>query len=273
MIDIEWRLLEAGHCLHPEALSRQGASWRACEFPALVALLRHPSFGWMLFDTGYGQAFLDATRHFPESLYRRVTPVVWSPRQAVAAQIQARGIAVNDIRHVLVSHFHGDHVGALCDFPAAQIWCSELAWRDLHGRSRMGALAKGLLPQLAPPEIEPRLRFYERLGVARLPIELAPFGTAHDVFGDGSIYAIDLPGHAIGHFGLCFRAAGRWVFLVADAAWSTRAIDENLPPPRWTTGMLGDTAAYRRTLADLHAMAARRTGVLLVPAHCRGHRP
>ena len=137
MVDLSWRLIEAGYCFHPEASSRLGASWRPCEFPALVALLRHPNRGWILFDTGYGQAFIDATRSFPEVAYRWVTPVRWNERRSVAAQIHSYGINPRDIAHVLVSHFHGDHVGALSDFDAAQIWCGEDAWEDLHTKSRL----------------------------------------------------------------------------------------------------------------------------------------
>jgi glyoxylase-like metal-dependent hydrolase (beta-lactamase superfamily II) len=273
MIDIEWRLFEAGHCVHPEASSRVGAPWRQCEFPALVALLRHPTRGWMLFDTGYGQAFADATRGFPESLYTRVTPVSWDARRSMVAHLHAHGISAADVGHVLVSHFHGDHVGGLADFPAARVWCAYAAWEDLHRRSRLSALSKGLLPALAPRAMEDRLHFYEHAPAVRLPAQLAPFNTAHDVFEDGSIYAVSLPGHAAGHFGLCFRCAGKWVFLVADAAWSSRAIEENMPPPRWATAMLGDTDQYRKTLTGLHQLAARRSGVTLVPAHCRAHRP
>jgi glyoxylase-like metal-dependent hydrolase (beta-lactamase superfamily II) len=273
VIEISWQLFEAGHCVHPEASAREGASWRACEFPALVALLRHPQRGWMLFDTGYGQAFIDATRSLPESLYRRVTPVTWAPERAVAAQLHARGIAARGIEHVLVSHFHGDHVGALSDFDSATIWCGQSGWDELHQRSRLTALSKGLLPALAPRELSNRLRFYEHATEARLPAELAPFTTGHDLFGDGSIRAVKLPGHAVGHFGVCFRSGGKWVFLVADAAWSTRAIEENTPPPRWATALLGDTEAYRRTLSALHELSRRRTGVTLVPAHCRTLRP
>lgn len=273
MMDIAWRLFEAGHCVHPEASSRTGAPWGLCEFPALVALLRHPTRGWMLFDTGYGQAFAEATRGFPESLYTRVTPVTWDPRQSMVAQLHSQGITAGDVSHVLVSHFHGDHVGGLADFPSAQVWCAQSAWEDLHRRSRLSALTKGLLPALAPRAMANRLHFYEHAPAARLPAELAPFSAGFDVFGDDSIYAVSLPGHAVGHFGLCFRSRGQWVFLVADAAWSTRAIAENIPPPRWATAMLGDTEQYRNTLTGLHQLAARRSGVTLVPAHCRTNRP
>lgn len=270
---IEWRLLEAGHCLHPEISTMAGASWRTCEFPALVALLRHPSRGWILFDTGYGQAFADATHRLPEAAYRWIVRVKWSPRQAIAAQIQARGLSPADIGVVLVSHFHGDHVGALMDFPAATVSCSGEAWDDLHGRSRVGALVKGLLPALAPAALSRRMRFFEHAPRVRLPPVLAPFGAGHDVLGDGSIYAVPLPGHAAGHFGVCFEGTRGWVFLVGDAAWSMRAIEENAPPPRWTSHWLGDTEAYRRTLAQLHVLACRRGDVVLVPSHCRSFRP
>lgn len=270
---LQWRLFETGHCLHPEASSRVGASWRACEFPALVALIRHPQEGWILFDTGYGQAFSAATRHLPESLYRRITPVRWNPRQSAIAQLAASGVAPSEVAHVLVSHFHADHVGGLADFPTARIWCSRDGWEDLHGRSRLSALTVGLLPTLAPKSYERRLNFYEHFPEIRLPAALAPFSVAYDLLGDGALYAVPLPGHAVGHFGVCFRAADSWVFLVGDAAWSSRAIQDNTPPPRWATALLGDTAKYRETLAALHALAARRTDVIVVPAHCREFRP
>ena len=270
---LEFQLLEAGYCLHPEISTRIGGSVRKCEFPALVALLHHPRRGWLLFDTGYGQAFVDATRRFPEAMYHWVTPVRWSPQRAVAAQLYSRGISAADISTVLVSHFHGDHVGALADFPAAQIFCARTAWEDLHGHSRIRALTKGLLPTLAPANMVHRLHFFEHTPIARLPPDFAPFNEGYDVFEDGSLYAVSLPGHAEGHFGVCFQTSGGWIFLLGDAAWSMRAILENCPPPRWTTSLLGDTFVYRQTLASLHALAGRRTNVKLIPAHCTSVRP
>jgi glyoxylase-like metal-dependent hydrolase (beta-lactamase superfamily II) len=272
LIPIEWRLFETGFCLHPEASSRAGASWKACEFPAMVALLRHPARGWILFDTGYGQAFIDATRRLPERAYRWVTPVSWTPQQSAVARIHALGIDPADIKSILISHFHGDHVGALGDFPQADPWCAHPAWSDLHARSRLSALAYGLLPALAPLHLQRRLQFYEDQIKVRLPPALAPFDAGFDLFKDGSILAVPLPGHAPGHFGVCFYDGHRWIFLVADAAWSIQAIIDNAPPPRWATYFLGETQTYRRTLAALHALAARDNGVSLLPAHCRSLR-
>lgn len=273
MTELYWQLLEAGHCVHPEASTLRGAPWAVCEFPALVALLRHPERGWILFDTGYGEAFMQATRHWPESLYRSVTPVRYSPHQAAIAQLHRQGIEAASVRTILLSHLHGDHVGGLHDFPHAGLWCGRDAWQDMQARSPLSALSRGLLPGLLATPAARSIRHFEQASSVRLPHELAPFGRGHDVFGDGSLFAVPLPGHAPGHFGVCFRSERRWVFLVGDAAWSVHAIAGNLPPPAWATALLGNTRDYRATLADLHALAARRSGVLLVPAHCRTLRP
>jgi glyoxylase-like metal-dependent hydrolase (beta-lactamase superfamily II) len=273
MTELDWFLLEAGYCLHPEASVQESAPWRVCEFPALVTVMRHPGKGWILFDTGYGEAFLRATRKFPESLYRAVTPVKFSPQQAVIAQLHAKGLQPTDIKMVMVSHFHGDHVGGLVDFAHADVWCSVKALDDLNARSRLSALIKGLLPELVPDQIAKRMHFFETGHEIRLPPDFAPFTSGFELLEDGSLIAIPLPGHAVGHFGVCFKNAGRWIFLVGDAAWSMRAIKENLPPPRWTTALLGDTDTYQQTLAKLNVLATRNSGVTLIPSHCRERRP
>ncbi len=36
MARIEWRMLEVGHCVHPECSAVRGGRWRLCEFPSLV---------------------------------------------------------------------------------------------------------------------------------------------------------------------------------------------------------------------------------------------
>lgn len=272
MIELTWRLMEVGHCVHPEASTREGAPLARCEFPALVALLRHPVRGWILFDTGYGEAFLRATRRLPEALYRCVTPVRLFATETAIAQLHRDGIRAGEINTIVLSHLHGDHIGGLPDFPQAQVCCSHAAWQDMQQRSRLSALRRGLLPDLMPQQ-QDRIGYFEATPLVPLSAELAPFAQGHDLFGDGSLLAVPLPGHAAGHFGACFRSGGRWVFLVGDAAWSTQAIAANSPPPRWATALLGDTRQYRATLSGLHALAARGNGVMLVPAHCRNLRP
>ncbi|MGV6493692.1 MBL fold metallo-hydrolase [Stenotrophomonas rhizophila] len=273
MVTLEWRLYEAGYCTHPERATRQGAPARACEFPALVALLKHPTLGWILFDTGYSEHFLQATAAFPERLYRMVTPVHLSPQASLAVQLRRDGIAPGDIAWIVVSHLHGDHIGGLADFPQARVACSREAWDDLQARTRVGALRIGLLPALLASWKDTPPRWFEAQASVPLPPPLDAFERGIDLFGDASLLLVPLPGHAAGHYGAVFDDGHGPVFLVADASWSSQAIRDNTPPPALVTAWLGSTAVYRDTLARLHALHHAAPEVRLVPSHCPEWRP
>ncbi|BDU19617.1 MBL fold metallo-hydrolase [Dyella sp. GSA-30] len=266
---IEWRIYEAGYCMHPECATRRGAPFKPARYPALAFLLRHPQQGWILFDTGYAQHFIDATRHLPERLYRAVTPVHLEPQQMLSEQLRRDGIEPKDIGIVVLSHFHGDHIAGVCDFPQARLVCAREAWNDLQARGRIDALRHGLLPKLLPDDFNERVEWIEDKPALELPAAFMAFGKGHDLLGDGSLVAIALPGHAPGHYGVVFEAAeGRRVFLVADAAWSSQAIRNDVPPPALVTGLLGDTHAYRQTLSRLHALAKAEPELRMLPSHC-----
>jgi glyoxylase-like metal-dependent hydrolase (beta-lactamase superfamily II) len=270
---LEWRMLEVGHCLHLECGALRGGRWRVCEFPSLVGLLRHSSRGWILFDTGYSQRFLDATAGLPSAMYRWVTPVRFDPRKALAIQLRGLDIDPVHIGAIVLSHFHADHVSGVLDFPGVPVFCSRAGWQAMHSRGRLAALRVGLLPELAPPMLAKRVRFFE--DAPQIPARGSGEGfTQYDMFGDGSVVAVALPGHSEGHFGVRFTAEeDREVMLIGDASWSTRAIHENRPPPAWTTAWLGNTRVYRETLQRLHVLSRSVPDLQLVPSHCPDWRP
>jgi len=260
--------IQAGFCRHCEAMTRRGGSWRPAIFPALTGLILHDS-GPVLFDTGYDPAFFVATKPFPQRLYRWVTPPEITPQTILAAQLERFNLRPEDVCTVIVSHFHADHIAGLGQFPRAQIFASRGGLEAARRGSEWAALRTGVLRALIPGDFDQRVRFFEDCATATLPGEMAPFEAAVDVFGDGAMLAVPLPGHAPGQFGLCLRAAsGQLNFLAADAAWSSRAIRENRPPPRLTTALLGGTKDYRATLGKLHMLATRNTEMLITPSHC-----
>jgi glyoxylase-like metal-dependent hydrolase (beta-lactamase superfamily II) len=270
---LEWKIYEAGYCTHPERATNRNASFRSCEFPALVSMLKHPVHGVILFDTGYSRHFIRATSRFPECLYRMVTPVHVDTSSAVAVQLERDGIHASDVAWIVISHLHGDHVGGLGDFQSAQLACAKEAWHDMHSRSRIGALRKGLLPSLVDAQAQARLKWIEEFPIVPLEGALARFGKAHDLFGDTSVLLIALPGHAAGHYGLLFEDCDGPVFLIADASWSSQGIRDSTPPPAFVTAWLGDTASYRHTLMLLNAVHREMPEIRIVPSHCREWRP
>jgi glyoxylase-like metal-dependent hydrolase (beta-lactamase superfamily II) len=260
--------MRCGCCRHPEAATIAGGALTPAVFPALVGLFIHPQEGPVLFDTGYDPAFIEATRGFPERLYRWLTPPELAPGECAAEQLRKFNIEPSDVRLVVLSHFHGDHVAGLHAFARARIACSRRGLATARV-GVWGSLTRGVLPALLPADIEDRLVFFEDRPPVGLPTAYAPFARGADLIGDGSLIAVELPGHCPGHWGMAARGQDdRLHFLVGDAAWSSRAIRENRPPPRLTTAMLGRTAVYRETLSGLHCVAASAPELLITPAHC-----
>ncbi len=224
MKQLEYHVHIAGYCRQLEKYAFRGGRRRMAAFPARVVLIRHPEFGWILFDTGYSPCFAEATATFPASLYRKLLPVSCRPAQTAAARLALQGIAPEEIRYIVLSHFHADHIAGARDFPRARFLCLESAWRAVRGRG----LRHGFLPRLLPADFERRLIFAGRRTESPLP----QFPSAWDLLGDGSLLGIELPGHAPGQLGLFLRAPGRKpVLFAADAAWSRRAcLTQSLPP-------------------------------------------
>ncbi|MBL4770661.1 MAG: MBL fold metallo-hydrolase [Planctomycetes bacterium] len=269
MNSVQAELLVAGSCTHPEHIVH--GNWRlsSMQFPATFALIRHPDKGLMLYDTGYSTQFLKATEKLPERLYRWITPVTIPEDQTAAAQLRARGIDPEDVKFVILSHFHADHVGGLVDFPRAQFLFLEDAWKAVKDLSGLSALRRAFLPALLPTDFRKRGQAIETGRPMALPSELDPFTHGHDIFGDGSMYAVELDGHAIGQMGLVLRLqTGAFWFLVADACWTSRCYRERISPHVVTRLLFNNTREYRRTLARIGDLSERSPEVQIIPSHC-----
>jgi glyoxylase-like metal-dependent hydrolase (beta-lactamase superfamily II) len=269
MTEVSVTPLRVGHCLHPQIMSIRDGSWRPAVFPSLAMLIVHPSEGPMLFDTGYDPAFLAATQPLPERFYRWLTPVTLNDAELIAVQLARHGVAPSDVRHLILSHFHADHMAGTHHFQNAAIHCARAGLEAACRGGRFASVRQGVLRALIPDAITVRARFFEDAPRAPLPPALRPFEVGADILGDGSVLAVELPGHCPGHWGLVVSdAALGHHFMVGDAAWSSDAIRRNMPAPAIASGFLGDTRTGRATLAKLHALWTRNPDVRLTPCHC-----
>ncbi|RJF71276.1 MBL fold metallo-hydrolase [Deinococcus cavernae] len=227
--------LRAGECFNFAAVTGRGEPWRVKSFPAGFALIVHPQRGPVLFDTGYSSLVRRIMRRWPGVLYGLVTPVRLDERETARAQLARLGWSASDIREIIVSHLHADHVGALRDFPQARFLLDAPAFGELRGLQGVKAVRRAFLPELLPDDFAPRI---QPLTFTAAPPGLSPFSEVADVFGDESVLAVRVPGHAPGMVALIARThpqatwegdgAGLTV-LAADAAWTVRALREGLP--------------------------------------------
>lgn len=269
MKSVKLQVLEAGSCVHPEHIVLSNFRFSPLRFPALYAAIEHPTEGLCLFDTGYSQRFVEATRPFPERLYAWTTPVDFHPQQSAVRTLARLGYAASDVRTIFISHFHADHISGLSDFPQARFRFLPAAFEGLRGLGRVQALRRGVLRELIPRDFEERADPLAQLRVRPLPAQCAPFREGIDVFADGSCFAVALPGHARGQLGLFVRNHDqRLYFLVADACWTRAAFECGARPHRITHLLFDDSRRYYETLARLGALSKREPELVIVPSHC-----
>jgi len=255
----------AGYCLAKASHAVKGEKFSNIPFKALFGLIQHPDKGWILFDTGYTRRFYKATRFLPNKIYALLTRVFIDERDEVKMQIKKAGIHCDDIRHVIISHFHADHIGGLKDFRNATFYCSKAAYEQVKKVSDFMAFSEGILKYLIPDDFENRLKFIEEISTKKDDIV---FEYAYDLFNDNSILVYDLPGHAAGQTGILLQTQTRKYFLIADACWDKRAYqDLKLPHPvvRLFFHSWKEYVSVIRKLNHYHRLFPE---VLIVPSHC-----
>lgn len=245
-----------------------GGSLRPVRFASAVAVIEHPTAGVVLFDTGYSARFVEETRRFPERLYALAMPMHLPPGATAVEQLAERGVAPSEVRTVILSHFHVDHVGGTRDFPRARFVYQRSAWEAVRRLRGFSGVRVGFIPAFLPGDFEARSLPVTREAFASFAAPSA-FGGGHDLLGDGSVVLVDLPGHARGHTGALVRAEdGVEYFLVGDACWLSKGLREARLPNRVTSLFLDSRTRYAETQARLRDFAATHPATRLVPCHC-----
>ncbi|MCM3161369.1 MBL fold metallo-hydrolase [Metabacillus litoralis] len=264
------KIFACGYCTHPEKIVNPQKTLKTIKFPATVALLKHPTIGYILFDTGYASYFLEATKVFPYSIYANLTPVFFSEERSIKNQLKKQDINHNDIKIIILSHFHGDHVGGLKDFPNAKIVTFKKAYNHIKKLSKLRALTKGCLLDLLPQDFQERVSFIDEKPLLPLGESYHPFTGGFDVFGDDSIIAVDLTGHAIGQLGIFVNlSSGKKIFLCADAVWQSTAFENMIFPHRIAHLLIEDIDAYKQNLKKLHLLSKQNQHIEILPTHCQ----
>ena len=255
----------AGYCFANAKHVVNGDKDEMIKFHALFALLHHPKKGWILFDTGYSSRFYEFTKKYPNKIYANATKVVVNETDEIKNQIKSIGLETSDIQHIIISHFHADHIGGLIDFNNATIYCAKKAYQKAKQTSDLFAFSKGVLKDLIPVDIEERLVFIEDFSTS---ITDDIFSVNYDLFKDNSVIIYNLPGHAAGQIGIEFETQKEKYFLVADSCWDERAFKEGKLPNSIVRLFFDSWKDYKDSLEKLISYHKKFPDVIIVPTHC-----
>lgn len=264
MNKLDLLLIKAGYCDAYEHHAIKGGRRKKIAFDAIVGVINHPKEGVILFDTGYARRFYEETKSYPDKIYAQITKVFIQEEEELAYQLEKIGIRPTEIQHIIISHFHADHVAGLKDFPNATFYCSNEAYQQIKEKNGFFAVKKGLVKGLLPEDFDSRVELIEDCK----KIEHSFFGKVYDLFGDGLIQLIDLSGHAAGQVGALLKTKNKDTFLVADACWLSKSYRELIFPNSIVRLFFDNWTAYKKNLTRLHNFHKAFPEVLIVPTHC-----
>lgn len=209
------------------------------DLPVSCTLLRHPQ-GNVLFDTGCSpEAAIDPVRRWG-GLMKAMVPD-FAPEDAVIHQLPKVGLTADDIDVVICSHLHADHCGCNEHFRRATV----LAHADELADARAeNGVAMGYFPH----EWD-------------VPQGFDAFSAQRDLFGDGRIVVLPMPGHTAG-MSVVLASLDRTgeVLLASDAVPIAALLREPYAPKNsW------DVAKAVAAVEEIAAMAAR--GVKVIFGH------
>lgn len=154
---------------------------------------------YLLWDTGYPASFKG------RSVDRGET--VASLRVTIPEQLAELGLKPSDISVVGISHMHRDHTGQAADFPNARL-----------------VVGKADFELTAGPD-DP----FKPWRGDKASLTLATGDV--DIFGDGSVIALHMPGHTPNHLSLLVKLASGPVLLTGDLYHAREArILKGVPP-------------------------------------------
>lgn len=168
-------------------------------------LIRHGD-RYMLWDTGLTDALIGSDFDNPAQTLRL--------KRGLVDQLAEVKVRPEQIETIGISHWHFDHVGQSGRFPQAKL---------LMGKGDLE-----LLRATPPVDTDSAKGLAHWLGGGG---KLEEVTADKDVFGDGRVVMLKLPGHTPGHYALLVRLASGPVLLSGDQYHFTEQVKNRGVPP------------------------------------------
>ncbi|NUS99401.1 MAG: N-acyl homoserine lactonase family protein [Sphingomonas sp.] len=153
----------------------------------------------LLWDTGFPAAWKGQTRDLGD--------LTVTEDKTLAEQLQQLGLKPADVDIVGISHMHNDHTGQAAEFPHAELLIGTGDFEQTKGKD---------------DPFGPWRKEGSKVHSAQGDV---------DVFGDGSVMALHLPGHTPDHMALLVKLASGPVLLTGDLYHSRDAREKRGVPP------------------------------------------
>lgn len=162
-----------------------------------------------------------------------------APRTSLVDLLAQLKLTPAQVKYVAISHYHGDHTGQVGSFPQATL---------LIGKGDWDALSDPKMAQAANPATF--ARWISGGG------KVEPQAGDKDVFGDGSVIMLNMPGHTPGHHSLLVKLNDMGNVLITGDLSHFRENYDSDGVPQFNTDRAASLASidrFKKIAANMHA--------------------
>lgn len=225
--------------------------------PVSAYFVEHPQ-GKFLIDCGWGRDMSPHGKYDQKAQIKALgSRLLYKINQgkveigaAVAEQLSAMGIKPEDLDYVLCTHLDCDHVSGLQSVKNAKkilVAAEEMACANKHRFVRY------------------KSKWWNDVNITEFAwnTEYGPFGKAYDLFGDGSVLLVNIPGHSDGLFAVKIRNEdGKYVLLVSDGGYAEKSWQKMI-----RSGLYMDKEKQRRSLGWIHDESLNENCIKVLANH------
>ncbi|MCJ8288837.1 MAG: MBL fold metallo-hydrolase [Crocinitomicaceae bacterium] len=257
-IEFSLSIIETGFANTPEAfVFRGGSLFKKRKLSHVSILIQHPK-GTFVFDTGLGSQiegqFHDHFSFLDRQLFK------FTKLNSLKEILLENKFSPDSIDFIIPTHLHFDHASGIEDFPKATVWTTKEEYD--HAFSE-----EATPPAFIKEQYDADFIKWNFMDFDTSAYEI--FNESYDVFNDGTVVLVKLPGHTKGSLGMFVNLkSGKRYFFTGDLTWAAEAFikpAEKHSIPRKKVD--GDRGKVKEFIVMVHYLAKEKPEINLVPAH------
>ncbi|GAB2816880.1 MBL fold metallo-hydrolase [Ferruginibacter profundus] len=177
-------------------------------------LLLDTDKGLILIDTGLGKKDINSPKSRLDLLFRKMVNPVLNINETAYHQIQQLGYHAEDVKFIILTHLHEDHIGGIDDFPNAILITSAVEYENTFHSKKVRFR----------PNLKQISGTYIWLKIELTNTKWNDFETGEIFKDDKDILLVDLKGHTDGHCGVLLYFNGHILLHCGDAYYDRKTI-------------------------------------------------